>query len=162
MLIEFSHKELTLVLFAMEGGEPLAPPDPDRCAPDHSDCPIVETLEEGFDRGLSAEKQLAQHLGKHLRQGWIDCGLLQAAGPDGNAQTVDLEAQTDQLKKMHLLLSGWTCRIELDPTERRNLYDVVGKLPRSAWITMPRTIWRLRKKLKAGKAAEIAPTAFEC
>ena len=37
---------------------------------------------------------------------------------------------------------------ELDDDERRQLREAFARVPRSAWVTMPRTLWRLRKKLR--------------
>jgi hypothetical protein len=147
--VEFSHQELSLMLFALEG-EPVAGAatgDPS-C---EEACPITDHLEEMF--GLSSlppEKQLARHLNNHMREALIESGMLELmAGfkPDA-AQAFTGE---DQLKIQHAneRLNRWSCEIKLENTDKKMLSEAVSRLPRSAWLTMPRTLWRLRKKLKA-------------
>jgi hypothetical protein len=140
--VEFSHKELSLVLFALEGGRlPNIPEDP--CEEPHDACPIVEDLEERFGwRRMSDQQKLVQHLGKHLRQGWVECGLLELA-PGGPQQFEKVE-----MLRMQKQLEDWSCRIVLERSDRDLLYEAISKLPRSAWISMPRILWRLKKKLR--------------
>jgi hypothetical protein len=183
MNVIFSHRELSLALFALEGGElPASVEDP--CSPDEHACPVVESLEEMFGMAnQTPEKKLAQHLVKHLQQGWIECGLMDLGQPDmtqpgrvpGGAgltasedrrNTVDGQGlarvdehsgrSEDQMtgeqqlsaSRMARSLSKWNCEIELAQEERRLLSSALSRLPRSAWISMPRTMWRLRRKLK--------------
>jgi hypothetical protein len=81
MNVTFSHRELSLVLFALEGGElPASVHDP--CSDEHA-CPVAESLEEMFGSAKpTPEKKLAQHLVKHLQEGWIQCGLMDLGSPD--------------------------------------------------------------------------------
>lgn len=141
MEVEFTHKELTLALFALQGGKlPDVPEDP--CASPHDSCPVVEDLEERFGlKRLSDEQKLSQHLTTHLRQSWVECGLFDLADGGG-------EMNRGEMIQIQRQLSGWSCKVGLEAPERFLLYTAITKLPRSAWISMPRTVWRLRKKLK--------------
>jgi hypothetical protein len=158
--VKFSHRELSLALFALEGGElPATVEDP--CSPDEHACPVVDSLEEMFGgRKLTLEKKLARHLVKHLQEGWIECGLMELGQP-GMTQPgpvsgelgaiVDDNRRGEQQfagKQMAQSLSKWNCEIELGQDERLLLSRALGRLPRAAWISMPRTMWRLRRKLK--------------
>jgi len=165
--LKFSHRELSLALFALEGGElPAEIRDP--CSPDEHACPVVESLAEFFDGpSLPPEKKLARHLVKHLQQGWIECGLMDM-DPSGLAQsgarssppgrdsaesdvTLPGPASAEQMlsaRRMADSLRKWSCEIELAREERQLLSKALAGLPGSAWITMPRTMWRLRRKLK--------------
>jgi hypothetical protein len=140
--IELSHKELSLVLFALQGGDmPNVPQDP--CDADEAACPIAEDLKDKFGlRELSPEQKLAQHLSKHLEQGWVECGLLDLA--------VHAEQSPDRvtLIAMQRQLEGWSCNVRLEGADQQLLYEAIAKLPRSAWLSQPGTLWRLRKKLK--------------
>ena len=145
MLVEFSHKELSLLLFALEG----AAASPQAQAPScEESCPVVENLEDLFGAGgLSHEKKLARHLNNHLREGLVECGMFEvlALGP---VQSVS-EQQQSRLKQANTRLENWSCKIELVADDRELLRAALARLPGSAWATMPRTLWRLRKKLKA-------------
>ena len=146
MLTEFSHKELSLLLFSLEGAaaasrEPQAP----SC---EEACPVVEDLEDLFGAGgLPHEKKLARHLNNHLREGLVECGMFEvlALGP---VQSFSDEQQS-RLKQANAQLENWSCKIELAADDRELLRAALTRLPGSAWATMPRTLWRLRKKLKA-------------
>jgi hypothetical protein len=183
--INLSHRELSLALFALEGGDlPASVEDP--CSPDEHACPVVDSLEEMFGaRKLTPEKKLARHLSQHLQQGWLECGLMnmgatsgmateqgatergateQGATEQGAARQVDsgqingehvgnlaedtTEEQQVSARRLAESIGKWTCEIELAPEEQRLLFEAIGRLPRSAWISMPRTMWRLRKKLR--------------
>src|SRR5215510_2069918 len=78
-VVEFSHQELTLALFALQGGEPARAADA-ACAPDDDACPIVERIGDLFEHTLPREERLSRHLDKHLRQSWVECGLLDLMG----------------------------------------------------------------------------------
>jgi len=148
--VEFSHQELTLVLFALQGGQPARQADAD-CAPDDDACPVVERIGDLFEHTLPREERLARHLDKHLRQSWVECGLLDvmdATVPGDAPPSADKAAQ---VRELNLRLRQWTCEIQLEDAERLNLTRALSRLPRSAWVTMPRTLWRLKRKLKPSK-----------
>ena len=169
MILRFSHRELSLLLFALEGGElPASVVDP--CAPDEHACPVADSFEELFGSpNLTPEKKLARQLVKHLQEGWIECGLMdlgqagiRQAGPavaepgrdiaqDHRAAPGPISPE-EQLsaRRMANRLSEWTCEIDLAEEEHRLLSKALSRLPRSAWISMPRIMWRLRKKLERG------------
>ena len=142
--IEFSHQELSLILFALEGEPAASEPSCEEA------CPITDHLEEMF--GLSSlppEKQLARHLNNHMREALIESGMLELmAGfkPDA-AHTITNEDQV-KIQQANERLKRWSCEIKLETTDKKRLSEAVARLPRSAWITMPRTLWRLKKKLK--------------
>ena len=149
--INLSHRELSLALFALEGGNlPASVEDP--CSPDEHACPVADSLEEMFGTPkLTPEKKLARHLTQHLQQGWIECGLMnmnepvrgQAVAP---AEDITREHQLSA-RRMAENMRKWSCEIELAPEERRLISEAMGRLPRSAWVSMPRTMWRLKKKM---------------
>lgn len=143
-----SHHEISLLLFALEGGNEAPLPDASSC---EEACPVVKSVEELLCGGtLDPAQQLVRHLNNHLREGLIECGmfeLMAAAQPNGT-QALSIEDQT-RLQKVNQRLTEWSCQINLDDAERRVLYESLSRLPRSSWITMPRMIWRLRKKLKS-------------
>ncbi|HEY6333034.1 MAG TPA: hypothetical protein VI756_27170 [Blastocatellia bacterium] len=140
--VEFSHHELSLALFALEGGTaPSVPVDP--CSTASEDCPIVEQLEETFGwRGLSPAERLARHLSKHLRQAWVESGLLDLQ------KESDLQISKSDMTELQRRMEGWRCSVVLEAPDRGLLYEAIAKLPRSAWIAMPRTMWRLKRKLR--------------
>jgi hypothetical protein len=53
-----------------------------------------------------------------------------------------------QLARANARLMQWSCEINLDQPDRALLLDSLSRLPRSSWLTMPRTMWRLRRNLK--------------
>ena len=141
-----SHNEISLLLFALQG-EAATMPDAASC---EEACPVVESVEELLCGGqLDPKQQLVRHLNNHLREALIECGMfeLMAAAQPGAAPALSVEDPT-KLQQVNDRLSGWTCQIKLDHPERRMLYESLSRLPRSSWITMPRIVWRLRKKLK--------------
>ncbi|HLF84545.1 MAG TPA: hypothetical protein VI837_10255 [Blastocatellia bacterium] len=143
-----SHNEISLLLFALQGGEAAPAPDAASC---EEACPVVESVEELLCGGqLDPQQQLVRHLNNHLREALIECGMfeLMAASQPGAAQAPSVEDPT-KLQQVHERLARWTCQINLDDAERRVLHESLSRLPRSSWIMMPRTTWRLRKKLKA-------------
>lgn len=145
-MIEFSHPELSLLLFALEGGAVINSENP-AC---EDACPVVEHLEQHLDvSALSAEKKLVHHINNHIREGLIECGAfeLMATAASGGALS---NGQQAELREINLKLSHWNCQMRLDEEERRVLRASMSKLPRSAWLVMPRKLWRLRKKLKTG------------
>ena len=146
--ITLSHNEISLLLFALQGGDSAPMPDAASC---EEACPVVESVEELLCGGqIDPHQQLVRHLNNHLREAMIECGmfeLMAAAQPDA-AQRLSVEDPM-KLRQVNERLAEWTCQIKLDDAERRLLHESLSRLPRSSWVMMPRTMWRLRKKLKA-------------
>ena len=143
-----SHDEISLLLFALQGGEAAPVPDAASC---EEACPVVDSVEDLLCGGkLDPAQQLVRHLNNHLREALIECGMfeLMATGQPGAAQSLSVEDQT-KLQQVNESLAEWSCHIKLEDPERRLLYESVSRLPRSTWLTMPRTMWRLRRKLSA-------------
>jgi hypothetical protein len=143
-----SHYEISLLLFALQGGVAAPPPDPDSC---EEACPVVESIDELLCGGtIDAEQQLVRHLNNHLREALIECGMfeLMAATQPGAGESQPI-GDPVKLLQVNKRLAEWTCEIKLGDTEQRLLYDSLSRLPRSSWITMPRTLWRLRRKFRA-------------
>jgi len=142
-----SRYEISLLLFALQGGSAAPLPAPDSC---EEACPVVENIEELLCGGtIDPEQQLVRHLNNHLREALIECGMfeLMATAPvGGRSPALD---DPEELQQVNERLASWSCQIKLDDTEQRVLYDSVLRLPRSSWVTMPRTMWKLRRKLKA-------------
>ena len=144
----FSHEEISLLLFALQGGDAAPMPDAESC---EDACPVVESVEELLCGGkLDPQQQLVRHLNNHLREAMIECGMfeLMAAGRPGAAPALSVDDPV-RLQQVHERLAEWTCQIKLDAAELRLLSESLSRLPRSSWVIMPRTMWRLRKKLKA-------------
>ena len=81
--IELSHNEISLLVFAIEGGNAAPIPDASSC---EEACPVVESVEELLCGGtIDPKQQLVRHLNNHLREGLIECGMfeLMAAAHDG-------------------------------------------------------------------------------
>src|SRR5712691_8971199 len=79
-----SHYEISLLLFALQGGEAAPMPDASSC---EAACPVVESVEELLCGGtLDPAQQLVRHLNNHLREALIECGLfeLMAESRNGN------------------------------------------------------------------------------
>jgi len=143
----FSHDEISLLLFALQGGTAAQLPDTESC---EQACPVVESVEDLLCGGkLDPEQQLVRHLNNHVREGLIDCGLfeLMAAARNGDARTLSAE-QRSKLDQANERLKRWSSEVRLNDDERGLLADALRRMPRSAWLMMPRTLWRLRKKLK--------------
>lgn len=140
-----SHNEISLLLYALEGGVAAPVPDAESC---EEACPVVESVEELLCGGtLDAKRQLVRHLNNHLREALIECGMfeLMAAGQPNASLSVEDQMKLQQVNDR---LTEWKCEIKLDIEERRLLFESLSRLPRSSWITMPRTMWRLRKRLR--------------
>ena len=143
-----SHNEISLLLFALQGGVAATVPDPDSC---EESCPVVESVEELLCGGqLDSHQQLVRHLNNHLREAMIECGMfeLMAAAQSGVPAAQSIEDPM-KLQQVNQRLAAWTCEIKLDDNECRLLHESLSRLPRSSWVMMPRMMWRLRKKLKA-------------
>lgn len=146
--VELSHNEISLLLFALEGGSAAPIPDASSC---EEACPVIESVEELLCGGkLDPKQQLVRHLNNHLREGLIESGMfeLMAAAQPGAHQSPSVEDQA-KLKQVNARIGQWRCEIKLDAAERRALNQSLSCLPRSSWITMPKLLWRLRKKLKS-------------
>ena len=151
--VRLSHPEITLLLFALEGGHAATVPDPSSC---EEACPIVETAEELLCGGtIEPRKQLVRHLNNHLRDALMESGMFelmasangQPGAPAGNPEKSDLLEANERLH-------GWSSEIRFDPDERKLLLDALKRMPRSAWLMMPRTMWTLKRKLKT-KSQEV-------
>jgi hypothetical protein len=145
--VTFCHHEISLLLFALEGGKALVSPDVDSC---EEACPVVESVEELLCGGtIDLKKQLIRHLNNHLREALIECGMfeLMATVQQGATQSGSIEERA-QLERANQRLALWTCQIKFDDEERRLLDQALSRLSRASWITMPRTMWRLKRKLK--------------
>lgn len=142
--IELSHNEISLLLFALEGGKAAPMPDASSC---EEACPVIESVEELLCGGtLDSQQQLVRHLNNHLREGLIECGMFELMATTPESLSVEDQARFQQVNAR---LAGWSCQIKLDNEERRLICESVSRLPRSTWIAMPRTMWRLKRKLKA-------------
>ena len=142
-----SHDEINLLLFALQGGSAAAVPDPDSC---EEACPVVETVEELLCGGkIDPEQQLIRHLNNHVREALIESGLfeLMAAESNGNGQLPGSEQQS-KLNLANERLKQWRSDVRFSDDERKTLTDALNRMPRSAWLMMPRTLWRLKKKLR--------------
>jgi hypothetical protein len=144
-VVELSHNEISLLLFALEGGDAAELPDPASC---EEACPVIESVEELLCGGqLDPKQQLVRHLNNHLREGLIESGMFELMASTNGGSTQSVEVQSSLLRANERL-AGWTCKVKLDDEELRRLFECVSRLPRSSWIAMPRTIWRLRRKLR--------------
>ena len=144
-----THNEITLLLFALQGGSAAPMPDAESC---EEACPVVESVEELLCGGqLDHEQQLVRHLNNHLREAMIECGMFELmAAQAGGSQAPSIEDGL-KLQRVNRRLAAWSCQIRLDQSERRVLSESLSRLPRSSWVTNPRLMWRLRKKLGKGK-----------
>jgi hypothetical protein len=149
--LELTHEELSLLLFALQGREGGGAAQDfsgdDRSC--ESACPVADHFEALFDGGeISSDKKLIHHLNTHLREGLIECGAFELMA---SAQANDREVSAEEharMRRVNERLKGWRCEMKLDKEDRRLLYESMSRLPRAAWLSMPRTIWRLKKKLK--------------
>jgi hypothetical protein len=152
--VELSYQELNLMLFALtlsaagSGGDVAGSDSPPSC---EDSCPIVENIEMLLgDRTLPDEKRLAKHLGNHLNEALVECGMfeLMGAGAADERRAPSSEEQA-KLREINRRLKQWRCEIKLIEPDRKLLGEAMSRLPRSAWVSMPRMLWRLRRKLKA-------------
>ena len=146
VLTTLSHDELSLLMFALQGGAAAPVPDAESC---EEACPVIESVEELLCGGqLDTQQQLVRHLNNHLREAMIECGMFELmAAQRGGAQPRIVEDPM-KIQQVNQRLAAWTCQIKLDDAERRLLRESLSRLPRSSWLMMPRTIWRLRRKMK--------------
>lgn len=143
MPTELTHQELSLLLFALDGGSERH----DQEVTCEEACPAVDALGVG---ALPPEKQLARHLNNHLREGMIESGMFELMGEarPGDGRNVSPEDRA-KLEHANLRLGEWRCEIGLNDSDKLLLAAALSRLPASAWLAMPRRLWRLRKKLRA-------------
>jgi hypothetical protein len=142
-----SHDEISLLLFALQGGVSAAIPDAESC---EEACPVVESVEELLCGGqLDAQQQLVRHLNNHLREAMIECGVFELMAADGHSAAQPVAEIPVKPEHVNQRLAAWSCQIKLDEAERKLLHESLSRLPRSSWVMMPRMMWRLRNKLKA-------------
>jgi hypothetical protein len=148
--VELTHRELSLLVFALEGAADAASLSDESPSCEEA-CPVADHFEELFHGGaIPHEKRLVNHLNNHLREGLIECGAFEMiASQQGNFSQPPSAEDQRKMQEVNERLKSWHCRVRLDEADRRALYESIRRLPRSAWIAMPRTLWRLKKKLKA-------------
>lgn len=148
MLVRLSHTELSLLLFALEGGEPSVVSE-ENC---EEVCPVASHIEQELGaHALAPDKEIARHLGNHVREALIESGMFDLlARSSGSNDGAMSEADASTLREANAKLSEWQCEVRLTEQDRGLLKEAVSRLPRSAWLSMPRTMWRLRKKLRRG------------
>src|SRR5437870_12854334 len=115
--IELTHNEISLLLFALEGGSQAPMPDASSC---EKACPVVESVEELLCGGtLDPEQQLVRHLNNHLREALIECGMFELmATAQIGARAGSLE-DPQKLQQVNKRLAAWTCQLKLDDAEQR-------------------------------------------
>jgi hypothetical protein len=142
--LQFTHQELSLLLFALEGNN-----QADESPSCEEACPVADHFEALFEGGSApAGKRLIHHINTHLREALVECGafdVMAAQSAAGREPSVEEQAK---MREVNERLKGWRCEMKLDPSERLALYESVSRLPRSAWLSMPRALWRLKKKLR--------------
>lgn len=145
-----------MLLFALERGSDNGAAAVHGSTPACEDaCPVVEAFEHELGgSALPAEKQLARHLNNHLREGLIESGMFELIGEIQPGNTRELSAEDrKKLDLANLRLREWRGEIALSGSERQSLTVALSRLPLSAWLAMPRTLWRLRKKIRARAAS---------
>jgi hypothetical protein len=146
-VVNLTYSDISLLLFALDGGTAGSGPNPDSC---EEACPVIESVEELLCGGtIDPRQQLVRHLNNHLREAMIESGMfeLMATTQPTAAQPMPTE-DAMKLQMVNERLARWSCDIKLAEPERELLYGSLTRLPKSSWITMPRAMWRLRKKLK--------------
>src|SRR5215475_8408768 len=106
--ITLTYNEISLLLFALEGGTAAPVPNTDSC---EEACPIIESVEELLCGGtIDSHQQLVRHLNNHLREAMIDCGMfeLMATAQLGAAAPTE---ETVRLQLVNERLAHWTCEI---------------------------------------------------
>jgi hypothetical protein len=140
-----SHDEISLLLFALQGGVAAPPPDPESC---EDACPVSESMEELFCGGrIDSEQQLVRHLNNHVREALIESGVFELMGAARESAVLSSEQQS-KLNDANRRLKQYRSSVRFSPNEREMLIRALSRVPRSAWLVMPRTMWRLKKKLR--------------
>jgi hypothetical protein len=141
----FSHHEIGLLLFALQGGEAAPMPDAASC---ELACPVIESVEELLCGGkLDTQQKLVRHLNNHLREALIESGLFELMAETSNNNAISAEQQS-KFDLANQSLKHWRSDVRLTEDERKMLSEALNRMPRSAWLTMPRSLWRLKKKLR--------------
>lgn len=148
MTIELNHQELNILLYVLDESRTTLAVEQTTAPSCVDSCPIVDHLEEMFDN-LTPAKKIINHLNNHLREGMLECGFLELADVLHAGGKHLAPADHARLEQVNARLQQWHCEIHLTPEEGQILRAALKRLPRSAWVTMPRTLWRLRKKLRA-------------
>lgn len=145
--IRLSHEEISILLFALQGGQAAPAPDASSC---EEACPVAESLEDLLCGGkIDPEHQLVRHLNNHVREALIDSGMFELMAAS-NGSPVEQPGE-DQLSKLNLAnqrLRQWSSAIKLNQNEKTLLFEALARMPWSAWLMMPRTLWKLKRKLK--------------
>src|SRR2546423_13968025 len=124
--IKLSHNEISLLLYALEGGQAAPMPDPSSC---EEACPVIESVEELLCGGtLDKKQQLVRHLNNHLREGLIESGMFELMATTPQALSTEDQARFQQVSAR---LGQWSCTIKLESEERRLIYDSLSRIPRS-------------------------------
>src|SRR5215210_5871905 len=121
MMTQLSHQELSLLLFALEGAEPL-PVAASAAEPSCEEaCPVVDHLEEMFG-AQSPEKRLISHLNNHLREGMLECGFLEVMDKikAGDLQPLTTDERM-KVQRVQERLKTWSCEIKFEEDERELL-----------------------------------------
>jgi len=141
-----SHEEISLLLFALEGGTEAKVPDLSTC---EDACPVVESVEDLLCGGkLEPRQQLVRHLNNHVREALIETGMFELMGSPGEPSSDLTPDHKSRLDLANRRLSQWSSTIKLSDHEKQLLSQSLRRVPRSAWLIMPRTLWRLKRKLK--------------
>jgi hypothetical protein len=149
MMTQLSHQELSLLLFALEGAEAAAVAGSAAEPSCEEACPVVDHLEEMFG-AMSPEKRLISHLNNHLREAMMECGYLEVMEKIKEPEQAISADDRARIQQLNERLKAWSCEIKLEEGERELLNRAFARFPRAAWVSMPRTLWRLRKKLRKG------------
>src|SRR5215813_4861484 len=116
--ITLTYNEISLLLFALEGGTAAPVPNTDSC---EEACPIIESVEELLCGGtIDSHQQLVRHLNNHLREAMIDCGMFELMATSQPSATQSSE-ETVRLQLVNDRLAHWTCEIKLEESDRRLL-----------------------------------------
>ncbi|MBI3649743.1 MAG: hypothetical protein HY231_01705 [Acidobacteria bacterium] len=149
MLTQLTHQEISLLLYALEGTESATVAGSVAEASCEEACPMVDHLAAMFGE-LTPEQRLINHLSNHLRDGMFACGFLEVAEKlQGAAAAIPSPEERLQMQQINRRLQTWSCEINFDAQESALLQRAFKRLPNAAWLSMPRTLWRLRKKLRA-------------
>jgi hypothetical protein len=149
MMMQLSHQELSLLLFALEGAEAATVAAPAAEPSCEEACPVVDHLEEMFGT-MTPEKKLIGHLNNHLREAMLECGYLEVMEKFKAPEQAISAADQAAIQQLNQRLKLWSCEIKFDDGEKALLNRAFACFPRAAWVSMPRTLWRLRKKLRQG------------
>ena len=145
--LQLSHHELSVLIYSLQGPDEPVQGDSTSC---ETACPIIDSVEHLLCGGeISREDKLIRHLNNHVRDALIQCGVFELmALKEVPEQAASPEHQT-RLAAAHQRLNDWSCEIRLNREERAALLAGLKRMPSAAWLSMPKLMWRLRKKLKA-------------